>query len=276
MKIGSTSVSSFRLGNTTPGKVYLGSTQVWSDAPAAPPGAIATVTATASATSQSAADLSWSAPADNGSAITGYNVYRSTDGGTTFTLVANTANTTYEYIEAYRGGEGRSFNVRAVNAGGEGPNASAYGSANLSDSPPSAPTGLTATALAGYDLRVEFSAPTFNGNQDITDYEIGYQKVASSENFSLTSNQTQYTFDFTSVDSGYPYDVRVRAINSVGNGEWSSVVTSPTVGDVPSASPSLSPSSSSVNQGAVTLSIEVPNANGSAITSYDVQWDTSD
>ena len=273
MKLGSGDVS-FRLGSATPSKVYFGSTEVWSDAPPVPPDAIATVTATASTTSQSAADLSWSAPADNGSAITGYNVYRSTDGGTTFTLVANTANTTYEYIEPYRGGEGRSFNVRAVNAGGEGPNASAYGSANLSDSPPSAPTGLTATALAGYGLRVEFTAPAFTGNQDITDYEIGYIKPPSfSENLVLTGNLTQYTLDFTSTDSGSLLDLRVRAINSVGNGEWSSVVTSPAIGDVPSAPDFFSASTSTTSQGAVSLSISVANGNGSSVTSYDVQYD---
>ena len=275
MKIGSTNISSFRLGSATPSKVYLGATQVWSDAPAAPPGAIATVTATASATSQSAADLSWSAPADNGSAITGYNVYRSTDAGATFTLVANTANTTYEYIEAYRGGEGRSFNVRAVNAGGEGPNASAYGSANLSDSPPSAPTGVTATALADFDLRVAFTAPAFTGNQDITDYEIGYQRPASAEIFTSTFGDLDgdYTIYLTSMESNNAYDVRVRAINSVGNGEWSSVVTSPVIGDVPNASPYTSPAASTVNQGAVTLSIEVPSGYGPAVTSYSVQCD---
>jgi titin len=242
---------------------------------ASTPAAIATVTATTSTTSQSAIDLSWDAPDNGGATITGYNIYLSTDGGMSYSYIANTANTTYEYIEAYRGGQSRSFDVRAVNIAGVAPTASMYGSANLSDSPPSAPTSLTATALADFDLRVEFTSPAFTGNQSITDYEIGYQRPASAESFTSTFGDLDgdYTIYLTSMESGSAYDVRVRAINSAGNGEWSSVVTSPVIGDVPSASPYTSPSTSTVSQGAVTLSIEVPSGYGPAVTSYSVQCD---
>src|SRR5207244_7171087 len=64
-------------------------------APSSPTG----LTATAAFSSQ--INLSWSAPADNGgSAITGYKIERSTDGGTTWsTLVANTGITGTTYSD---------------------------------------------------------------------------------------------------------------------------------------------------------------------------------
>lgn len=274
MKIGSTNVSSFRLGDTTPSKVYVGDTETWtSGPPATAPAAIGSVTADTSITSQSAIDVSWPTPDDGGSAITGYNVYLSTDGGASYSLHTNVASSPYEYIEPYRGGQSRVFDIRAVNAVGEAATASMYGTANLSDSPPSAPTNLTIVNAPGYDLLVEWDAPTHSGGQSQTDYEVGYQAPASSESTALTSNMESYTLDLLSIDMGYTYSIRVRAINPLGNGEWSAAITSPAIADVPDVSSSTSASTSSSNQGAVTLNILVPNANGSGITSYDVEID---
>src|SRR5207249_9676459 len=64
-------------------------------APSSPSGLAAT------AVSSSQINLTWTTPTDNGgSAITGYKIERSTDGGTTSTtLVANTGNTATTYSD---------------------------------------------------------------------------------------------------------------------------------------------------------------------------------
>ena len=85
------------------------------------PGAPTGLTATASGTT--AIDLSWSAPASSGgSAITGYKIESSSDGGSSWSdLIANTSNTTTTY--AHTGltpGTTRHYRVSAINANGTG------------------------------------------------------------------------------------------------------------------------------------------------------------
>src|SRR5207247_352419 len=78
---------------------------------------------TAAAVSSSQINLSWTAPADNGgSAITGYKIERSTDGGSTWsTLVANTgiSGTTYSDIGLTHGAT-YTYRVSAINSIGTG------------------------------------------------------------------------------------------------------------------------------------------------------------
>src|SRR5438128_6589429 len=98
----------------------------------------------ATAVSSSQINLSWAPPADNGgSAITGYKIERSTDGGITWTaLVANTgsAMTTYSdtalsHTTAY------TYRVSAINSVGTG-SPSSTASATTLTAAPSPPTLL--------------------------------------------------------------------------------------------------------------------------------------
>ena len=75
----------------------------------------------ASASGDARIDLSWTAPAsDGGSAITGYKIEVSTDGGTNWTdLVADTDNTDTTYSHTgLSPGSTRHYRVSAINAGG--------------------------------------------------------------------------------------------------------------------------------------------------------------
>ena len=85
------------------------------------PGAPTGLTATASGTT--AIDLSWSAPASTGgSAITGYKIEVSSNGGSSWTnLVANTSNTTTTYAHTgLTAGTTRHYRVSAINTNGTG------------------------------------------------------------------------------------------------------------------------------------------------------------
>ena len=62
------------------------------------------------------------------------------------------------------------------------------------------------------------------------------------------------------LDAATEYELRVRAVNAVGNGEWSNAVRA-------------TPSTAIVlPQGAVRLYVGEPDDNGSPITGYEVQW----
>lgn len=65
--------------------------------------------------------LAWSTPVDNGSAITGYNVYRRVDGGKLVRLASVSATTHSFQDTTTQPGHTYAYQVRAVNALGEGP-----------------------------------------------------------------------------------------------------------------------------------------------------------
>ncbi|MYK38585.1 MAG: hypothetical protein F4036_12635, partial [Gammaproteobacteria bacterium] len=135
------------------------------DAPAAP-----TLTA-----GETWLEASWTAPADNGAAITGYDVhYRETGGnwtsanhtgtGTTKRITGLTADTAYE------------VRVRASNAEGTGdwsPSASARTDASVEK--PDAPSAPTLTAGETW-LEATWTAPADNGAA-ITGYDVHYRET---------------------------------------------------------------------------------------------------
>jgi hypothetical protein len=270
MKLGSGDVS-FRLGAITPTKVYLGSTEVWSDVVASPPEAVASVTAATSETTPSAAEISWEAPADGGAAITGYKVYRSSDGGSTYTLHAAGVSSPYTLVVPVSGGSIWSVDVRAVNSAGEGPPSLSPASVALSASVPSAPTAVTASPAADVDIDVAWTAPEVTGESTITGYEVEWSGNASTQ-VAFTENSSNYHIELGYDDVGIEYQVRVRAQNGVGYSEWSGAVTV-TAADVPSAPDYLSVSTDNSAPGAVLVQIYLPaNADrGSPLVGYDIE-----
>ena len=139
------------------------------------PGAPTGLTATASGTT--AINLSWSAPGSTGgSAITGYRIEVSSDGGSSWTnLVANTSNTTTTYAHTgLTAGTTRHYRVSAINANGAGTpsNVDSATSATAATTVPGAPTGLTATADRTSRINIGWTAPASTGGSAITGYRI--------------------------------------------------------------------------------------------------------
>jgi len=86
-------------------------------------------------------------------------------------------------------------------------------------SPPAAPTGLSATA-GNASLVLSWTAPSYGGSTSITGYTIEYTPSGGSASTANTgSASTSYTL--TGLTNGTAYTVRVRAVNSVGNGAYS-------------------------------------------------------
>src|SRR5438445_708177 len=129
---------------------------------------------TATAVSSSQINLSWTAPTNNGgSAITGYKIERSTDGGTTWsTIVSNTGSTGTTYSDTgLVHSTTYTYRVSAINSAGTS-SPSDTASDKTFDVVPTAPTGLTATAVSSSQINLSWAAPVDDGGLPITGYMI--------------------------------------------------------------------------------------------------------
>lgn len=184
-----------------------------STAPVAPT-AIADLTANIGDT---LVDLSWSAPNDGGSAITGYVVeYKLTSEPTTWTDAGHTGTGTTLQITGLTNDSSYDFRVYAVNA---------IGTSTVSNIPSvtpssgaSAPDAITGLSAVTGDTQVTLSWPTPNDNgAAITNYNIYQDSVDigdfanSPQTITGLTNDTQYSFE-------------VRAVNSEGEANASNIV----------------------------------------------------
>ncbi|HEX5090526.1 MAG TPA: LamG-like jellyroll fold domain-containing protein [Nocardioides sp.] len=200
--------------------------------PAAPdttaPSAPAGLTATPVSTSR--IDLGWTASTDN-VGVTGYSVERcqgtgctafaevGTPTGTAFSDTGLSAGTTYRY------------RVRAVDAAG---NVGAYSSivttatpAVPDTSPPSAPTGLTATAVSATRIDLGWTAST--DDVGVAGYRVERCTGAACTNFAQVGTPAGVTFSDTGLAASTTYRYQVRAVDAAGNlGDYSSIVPATT------------------------------------------------
>ena len=161
---------------------------------------------TATGTDASHAQLGWSASTDN-VGVTGYRVYR---GGA---YVATTTSTSYT-DGGLSAGTAYSYDVTAVDAAGNesAPSNTATATtpaAPVTDTtPPSAPTGLTATELDVNDVKFSWS-PSID-NVGVTGY-----KVYRGGTYVATSTTTGYTDSGLKPNTSYSY--YVTAVDAAGN-----------------------------------------------------------
>src|SRR3989475_408353 len=235
-------------------------------APSPPTGLVAT------AVSSSQIGLTWTAPSDNGgSAITGYKIERSADGGGTWTtLVANTGRSATAYSDIglahttaypYRGS--------AINSAGTG-SPSTTASATTVALAPSSPTGLTATAASSSQIGLSWTAPN-NGGSAITGYKIERSTDGGMTWSTVVSNSgsTATTYTDAGLAAGTSYTYKVSAINAVGASSPSSNTSATTLAVLPSPPTGFTTTVASSSQ--INLSWTAPNNGGSPITGYKIE-----
>src|SRR2546426_73745 len=184
----------------------------------------------ATAVSSSQINLSWTAPNNGGSAITGYKIERSADGGSTWsTLVANTGITGTTYSDT---GLARTttytYRVSAINSvGTSSPSNTASATTSVVSSPPS---GLAATAASSSQINLSWAAPADNGGSAITGYKIESSTNSGSTWSVLVSNtgSTGTAYSDTGLSPSTTYSYRVSAINSVGTSTPSNTASATT------------------------------------------------
>lgn len=211
--------------------------------------------------------VSWSAPANGGSAITDYVIqYKSPTGSwTTFTDGVSTG--TSVSVTSLTNGTAFSFRVASVNVAGT----SSY-STDVSDTPrttPGSPTALTRT-LSDSSLALSWSAPTSNGGASITDYVIEIRESSTGAWSTVNDGTSTNTyFTLSGLTNGTSYEVRVSAANAAGTGTSSTVVTG-TPRTIPGAPRNLEIDVAGAD---FTLTWVAPVSDGgSSITDYRIEY----
>lgn len=187
--------------------------------------------------------VAWNEPEDTGrGSISSYdlryireNASDKSDANWTQVTGAGSVSTRNHTITGLTGGVEYEIQVRARNADGIG-----LWSESTKGTPtvvkPHAPS-ITAVTRGDRTLAVAWNAPSDNGGGAITAYDIQYidstaDKTDNSNWRAGRSNSLSYVIG--SLTNGTQYDVQVRAVNSAGNGAWSSTVSgTPLPDDIP-------------------------------------------
>ena len=191
--------------------------------------------------------VGWSAPTDTGkTAITSYDLRyirddatdRSDDNWSVKTGVGTPSNRSHT-ITGLEGGVKYAVQLRAHNNSGHG-----SWSQEEADEPTTfAPWTPSITNVTRGDrtLAVVWSAPLVTGGPPITAYDVRYIETTADEtmesNWTVRDNAWRsgdLRYVITSLTNATEYDVQMRAVNSVGDGEWSDTETgTPLPGDIP-------------------------------------------
>ena len=211
--------------------------------------------------------LSWLAPSRNGgSAISGYKIYVSSDGGSSFNLVTSVGSSTLSYNDTgLTGGQTYYYYVSATNFAGEGADSNEVNATPYSI--PSAPQSLQ-TQVGNSYVVLSWSAPSFTGGLTITGYNV-YSSINGGNTFSLVTSVSGSTLSYnnTGLINGQIYYFEVSAINSAGM-SLNSTEISATPYTVPSAPQFLQAQTGNTF---ISLSWSAPNSNGgSIVTGYNI------
>ncbi len=221
--------------------------------------------------------LSWTAPNDGGTPLTGYRIEGSADaGGTWSDLVANTGNAATIYMhQGLTPNTTWYYRVSAINSVGTGPASNVANATTETATAPMSPTRLIATALGESQINLSWTAPLNAGGTAITGYQIEVSLNAGTIWSMLVTNtgNAATTYAHTDLTPSTAYHYRVRAINSVGTGSVSNVVSATTKAPpatAPTAPSGLSATASGSSQ--IDLSWVAPSNTGvAAIIGYQIE-----
>ena len=253
----------------TPNRLlFTGTTALAATAPSAP--------VLAASARDAAVSLTWTTPADGGSPITGYSVYRGTSsGGAVLITTLGTTNayqdgtaangTTYYYQVTATNGTGTSARSNEVSATPQG---------TVTATIPSAP--ILSGSGGNSVVNLTWTTPG-DGGSVLTGYRIFRGQTSGAETL-LTTVGVTTVFHDSAVVNGTTYYYKVAAVNAVGEGTASNEVTAtpqaPVVSSPPTAPQNLTGSTASGR--GVQLDWQAPASNGgTAITSYRIYRSTA-
>ncbi len=242
--------------------------------PVAPKTAPAAPTLTSATAGDTQVSLSWSAPSDGGSTITGYKVYRGTaSGGET---LLTTLGSVLSYVDrSVSNGGTYYYVVSAVNSVGEGAKSNERSASPVApDTVPAAPS-LTAATAGDAKVTLSWTAPSSDGGSAVTGYKIYRGTTSGSETLLTTVGNVLTYVDSTAVN-GQTYYYKVSAVNAVGESSGSNERSAtPAAPKTAPSAPSLS--SSTAGNAQVKISWSAPTSDGgSAITSYKIYRGTAE
>jgi large repetitive protein len=259
----------FRIAATNIGGTSSFSTASTAVIPRSAPGA---VTGVAGSPGNTQVTLAWTAPTSTGgSAITGYAIEYSSNGGTSWiTASANTGSTVTSFTATgLTNGVGYIFRIAARNIVGNG----TYSATSATVTPftiPGAPTSLTGTA-GNSQVSLSWLAPSSDGGSPVNDYIIEYSTNSGTTWITVADGVSSATSTIVGgLTNGTGYIFRVTARNSAGNGLPSSTTSAIVARTVPSAVLSVV---TTTGNSQVGLSWTAPTSTGgSAVTDYVIEF----
>jgi fibronectin type 3 domain-containing protein len=204
-------------------------------------------------------NLSWSVPYEGGSPITGYTLYWTTD-NTNFTRI-DLGNAIIYQHSGLADGQAYQYKVAAVNAIGEGANSSEVSISTWGV--PAQVMGIAATP-GDQNISLSWDAPSDNG-ASIISYNI-YRSLSVAGTYSLVDTSTTTGYNNTGLASGIMYHYKVSAVNIIGEGANSSVISIATWG-VPAQVTGIIATPGPQH---ISLSWDAPADNDVSITGYNI------
>lgn len=207
--------------------------------------------------------ISFTPGSDGGSAITNYEYFSVDASGATWEPFSPAVTTSPVVITGLPNGQTLQFKLRAVNVYGPSSESAIVSGTTLTT--PSAPTSLLATAGNG-QVSISFTAGS-DGGSAITNYKYSTNNGSTYTAFSPAVTASPVTI--TGLTNGTTYQIKLLAVNAVGDGAESSAVSG-TPSTVPSAPTGLSGSPGNT---AATISFTAGSNGGSPITNYQYSTD---
>lgn len=222
------------------------------DAPAAP---------TATATGTTTASIAWAAPADGGSAITGYTV-AVRQGSATVAEVNAAADQRSVNVTGLTRGTDYTVAVTAANAVGTSQASESAALRTLAEAP-DALAAPSATAVSGTEIAVAWAPTSSDGGSAVTGYTVR-ATAAGQQPVEIQAPADATSATLTGLANGTEYSVTVSAVNEAGASVPSPAATATThaVPGAPTVSLEL------LDGQAATATWTVPSSGGSAVTGY--------
>ncbi|MFV0306342.1 MAG: Ig-like domain-containing protein [Desertimonas sp.] len=202
----------------------------------------------------SALIVTWSAPANDGSPIEGYNLMI---GGSATGVQATGSGTSYRW-EGLANGSEYTFQVQARNARGVGE----WSTPSSPEHPLTTPSAPTSVVGASGDRYIDVTfVPGADGGESPSAYEV---RMVSSGAVVTTQTTTRRWSD---LPNGEAQSFEVRAVNRAGTGPWSAASAPVVPCGVPGAPANVA---ATRGDGRATVTWGAAASNGCAITSYVV------
>ena len=219
-------------------------------------------------------NLSWSAPLNGGSPITGYLITYVVDEGNFEDLVTIPASTTNYSHKNLLKDHIYFYQIYAINSVGQ-----SIPTKFLSATPihgtavPDSPTSLQANAASPTSVFLYWNAPQNNGDTIVTGYKIEYSTITNQWKVLVSNTGTpQTSYYHSGIDTGKNYNYRVSAINSNGVGNPSNMISI-----VPQVTTSPAITSIVINPTQVTLRWVAPSYTyGEQIIGYKIDTKIDD
>ena len=184
----------------------------------------------AEADGDNAIKLSWTVPADNGSAITGYRIEHSPDGGATWQRLRDRHGSASYRHGGLLSGTTHFYRVAAINRNGRSEFSSVAWATTGGDETtvPGMPTGLRITSAERDRVSIAWGPPEDDGGSRVTGYEYLYFGPCANAPEDICDGGIRNTRGTSATVSGLKtagvYDFVVWAVNAVGAGEWAGPV----------------------------------------------------